>query len=131
MARGEPMVNIRMPAGLKRALEEVAALEGRTLTAEINYRLERSLRKDKIALGVSEDVADYELNSEALRELPDDVQSILRQLITAVGRGLPSSEADLAHLRTNKPPSRLRNNLQATKKKRPKKSSQSGKGSDK
>lgn len=43
MARNDPQVNIRLPASLKTGLDEAAEKAGRSLTAEIVYRLEQSL----------------------------------------------------------------------------------------
>lgn len=43
MARTDPQVNVRMPSKLKSELEAAATASGRSLTAEIVYRLESSL----------------------------------------------------------------------------------------
>lgn len=40
---------IRLPSGLKTALQREAFANGRTLTAEVNYRLQRSLEESQHA----------------------------------------------------------------------------------
>jgi hypothetical protein len=47
MARDDPQINIRMPAGLKSRLERQAAMNKRSATAEIVDRLHRSFRENK------------------------------------------------------------------------------------
>ncbi|WP_363800068.1 Arc family DNA-binding protein [Lysobacter firmicutimachus] len=43
MARTDPQINLRIPAGLKEAVEAAARASGRSTNAEIVYRLEESL----------------------------------------------------------------------------------------
>ena len=42
MARGEPQINLRVPESLKAALDAAVASGGRSLNAEVVYRLEQS-----------------------------------------------------------------------------------------
>ena len=43
MARTDPQFNVRMPADLKEKIEEAAKKNGRSMNAEIVYRLQQSL----------------------------------------------------------------------------------------
>jgi len=43
MARTDPQFNVRMPADLKEKIEEAAKENGRSMNAEIVYRLQQSL----------------------------------------------------------------------------------------
>lgn len=77
MARTDPQVNIRLPADLKDRLDEQARASGRSLTAEIVYRLEASLKgieAAKESLGVAKDAMlsldeSLALNQELQRRL--------------------------------------------------------------
>lgn len=77
MARTDPQVNIRIPAALKARLDEQASEGGRSLTAEIVYRLELSL-----AQGAA--VAQYrgaaEQGLDMAKELAETVKSLQQQL---------------------------------------------------
>lgn len=42
MSREDPHFKLRIPAALKQRVETVAAESGRSMTAEINYRIEAS-----------------------------------------------------------------------------------------
>lgn len=46
MARSDPQVNFRIPATLNERLKEAASENGRTITAELVYRLEQSFSGD-------------------------------------------------------------------------------------
>lgn len=48
MARDDPQINIRLPAGLKDRLERSAAINNRSTTAEIVERLNRSFHEQKL-----------------------------------------------------------------------------------
>ena len=43
MARTDPQFNVRMPADLKEKIEEAAKKNGRSMNAEIVYRLQQSI----------------------------------------------------------------------------------------
>ncbi len=45
MARNDPQMNLRVPMELKEKIEKTALENGRTITAEAVYRLERSFEK--------------------------------------------------------------------------------------
>ncbi len=47
MARTDPQFNVRMPADLKEKIEEAAKENGRSMNAEIVYRLQRSLDEEQ------------------------------------------------------------------------------------
>ena len=47
MARTDPQFNVRMPADLKEKIEEAAKKNGRSMNAEIVYRLQRSLDEEQ------------------------------------------------------------------------------------
>jgi len=49
MARNDPQMNLRVPMELKEKIEKTALENGRTITAEAVYRLERSFEKDDAA----------------------------------------------------------------------------------
>lgn len=110
MARDEPVVNMHMPASLKRALEEAAAREQRTLTKEIVIRLERSLIADDIAGGVRDDAPDYVTTASALNSLPDDLRSAAVRLLCAAGNGMPRGDAVDAYRKNQAP---LRNGIRS------------------
>lgn len=46
MARNDPQMNLRVPMELKEKIEEIALENGRTITAEAVYRLEKSFEPD-------------------------------------------------------------------------------------
>lgn len=46
MARSDPQLNFRCPAGLKEKLEAAAVESGRSVTQELVFRLERSFEGD-------------------------------------------------------------------------------------
>ena len=48
MARTDPQFNVRMPADLKEKIEEAAKKNGRSMNAEIVYRLQRSIEEDQV-----------------------------------------------------------------------------------
>ena len=56
MARTDPQFNVRMPADLKEKIEEAAKENGRSMNAEIVYRLQQSLDE-----GRAEKPADLQL----------------------------------------------------------------------
>ena len=51
MARTDPQFNVRMPADLKEKIEEAAKENGRSMNAEIVYRLQRSIEEDQVESG--------------------------------------------------------------------------------
>ena len=51
MARTDPQFNVRMPADLKEKIEEAAKENGRSMNAEIVYRLQRSIEDDQVETG--------------------------------------------------------------------------------
>ena len=51
MARTDPQFNVRMPADLKEKIEESAKENGRSMNAEIVYRLHRSIEEDQVESG--------------------------------------------------------------------------------
>ena len=51
MARTDPQFNVRMPADLKEKIEEAAKENGRSMNAEIVYRLHRSIEEDQVESG--------------------------------------------------------------------------------
>lgn len=104
MARDEPVVNMHMPASLKRLLEIAAAREQRTLTKEIIVRLERSLLGDDVAAGVAEPPEDYAVSADAMSRLPADLRRAATRLLQAAAAGMPLGDDDLAPMRSNKAP---------------------------
>ena len=52
MARTDPQFNVRMPADLKEKIEEAAKENGRSMNAEIVYRLQQSLEHDQNRSGI-------------------------------------------------------------------------------
>jgi phage shock protein A len=73
MARTDPQVNIRLPADLKARLDEHAAKEGRSLTAEVVYRLELSF-----AAGQYRGAAEHGL--DLAKQLAETVKGLQQQL---------------------------------------------------
>ena len=51
MARTDPQFNVRMPADLKEKIEEAAKENGRSMNAEIVYRLQKSIEEDQAEIG--------------------------------------------------------------------------------
>lgn len=51
MARTDPQFNVRMPADLKEKIEEAAKENGRSMNAEIVYRLQQSIEEDQANTG--------------------------------------------------------------------------------
>ena len=51
MSREHPQLRVRVPPELKEQLEDMARSSGRTLTAEIVYRLQRSIEDDQVETG--------------------------------------------------------------------------------
>ena len=51
MARTDPQFNVRMPADLKEKIEEAAKENGRSMNAEIVYRLQKSIEEDQAETG--------------------------------------------------------------------------------
>lgn len=51
MARTDPQFNVRMPADLKEKIEEAAKENGRSMNAEIVYRLQRSIEDYQVETG--------------------------------------------------------------------------------
>jgi uncharacterized protein (DUF1778 family) len=75
MAREQPQVNLRLPAELKARLEEAAAANGRSLTAEMVYRLQAAehplVNLDAVAELVKALGAGTHTMTELLRKLSD------------------------------------------------------------
>ena len=51
MARTDPQFNVRMPADLKEKIEEAAKKNGRSMNAEIVYRLQQSIEDGYVNTG--------------------------------------------------------------------------------
>lgn len=51
MARTDPQFNVRMPADLKEKIEEAAKENGRSMNAEIVYRLQQSIEEEQAETG--------------------------------------------------------------------------------
>lgn len=99
MARSDPQVNFRIPAALNNRLKEAAALNNRTVTAELVSRLEASFAEDTSALaGPNEN-----LREVVMQAMRDAMEAIVR--LKSVDQG---KLADLLDLPQNAPVSSSR-----------------------
>ena len=105
MARTDLQVNIRMPAELKERIERATDASGRSLNAEILYRLQRTFEANIIAASETErlnKVADrLELVLEQLRETGIGERA-LSSGATMVYEGLSSAERAMRQRQTTK-----------------------------
>lgn len=81
MARNDPQVNIRLPAGLKAELDKAAEKAGRSLTAEIVQRLEESFHTKPITVQSLMPVvsAAYRSALETQRALRDQLRELTEE----------------------------------------------------
>jgi len=70
MARTDPQVNLRLPADLKERLEAAAAATGRSLTAEVVWRLQETFEADD-----ADPLSEAELDVR-LRELGEQLRHV-------------------------------------------------------
>lgn len=131
MAHDDPMVHVRMPAAMKQALENAAKGEQRTLTAEICYRLEKSLEIQRGTEGISEPSGDYALSSSALDSLPEDLRSAAVRLLCAAANGvlIGDGKSGIQIKQESRGAPKPRNSVPSGKKTRPPRS-QLGNGSE-
>lgn len=99
MARGEPQINLRVPETLKAALDAAVASGGRSLNAEVVYRLEQSFA-----------VADRDTHAaDALATIIERLGEIERQMGLLDGASVTprkSTKRDEARARAKKAGSR-------------------------
>lgn len=69
MARNDPQVNFRIPQELKDKLEQAAKDSGRSITAELVTRLERSFDESTNVIGI--------FNQDELKELAIEIAKLL------------------------------------------------------
>ncbi len=75
MARNDPQMNLRVPMELKEKIEKTALENGRTITAEAVYRLERSFEKDDAAEFDKGSVLQVIQNQQAtIQDLTDQIK---------------------------------------------------------
>ncbi|MCC4607153.1 Arc family DNA-binding protein [Xanthomonas campestris] len=81
MARNDPQVNIRLPAGLKAELDKAAEKAGRSLTAEIVQRLEESFQAKPLTVQSLMPVvsAAYRSALETQRALRDQLRELTEE----------------------------------------------------
>lgn len=81
MARDDPQVNFRMPAALKRRLEQAADASGRSLTAEIIQRLEQSFTSVRV------DMSREEITELVIATVDDRIEHIRQQMSSTSRKG--------------------------------------------
>ncbi len=86
MARGDPQINMRIPAKLKELLEEAAWFNRRSVTAEVVDRLERSFDLHQGKPRATEEPTAYSLPAS-------DAKKVRRLLLEALNEIAPESEA--------------------------------------
>lgn len=82
MARNDPQMNLRVPMELKEKIEKAALDNGRTITAEAVYRLERSFEPelnviDSFEFGAMERI--YKEQAKELKLLREMLEQILKK----------------------------------------------------
>ena len=89
MARTDPQFNVRMPADLKEKIEEAAKENGRSMNAEIVYRLQQSLNEEQedhvdgfhtIEMKVLDHRNYTPLIGDALRKIEDELRAVRETL---------------------------------------------------
>lgn len=104
MARTDPQVNFRLPAELKAQLDEAARRSGRSLTAEIVYRLYQSLNSG--LSGPAEaaeyaeimkslegrDLNDYAVRGRPLRMPPQEFLTLQLERLQELMRGISTKD---------------------------------------
>lgn len=82
MADNPVQVNFRMPSDLKERLESAARMNGRSLTAEITYRLEASLaeRPPMTLADLAKYVAPPQPPDDPLDDLRREIQELSKQI---------------------------------------------------
>lgn len=85
MSREHPQLRVRVPPELKEQLEDIARSSGRTLTAEIVYRLQRSIDEEKeehvdgfhtIEMKVLDHGRNTPQIGEALRKIEEEIRAV-------------------------------------------------------
>lgn len=78
MSREHPQLRVRVPPELKDRLEDMARSSGRTLTAEIVYRLQQSLEHDQSCSGLQQ--MDFIVVDPSIGKRPQKVVSALEEM---------------------------------------------------
>jgi hypothetical protein len=79
MARDDLHFRLRIPEDLKARIEKIAAENGRSMTAEIVVRLERSFK-------LEETLEDLQASTEVAHERIDDLQAQINSLARELER---------------------------------------------
>ena len=79
MARNDPQMNLRVPMELKEKIENAALNNGRTITAEAVYRLEKSFEPD----ANPRETFEFESMERIYREQAQELK-LLRELVEKI-----------------------------------------------
>lgn len=85
MARNDPQMNLRVPVELKEKVEKAAFENGRTITAEAVYRLEKSFESEISPSDSYEFSRLQDLHQKQMQEI-----KALREIVEAFSHKLPS-----------------------------------------
>lgn len=81
MARKDPQLNLRIPAETKQRLEDCSKESGRTITAELVYRLEESFKTESELAVLRQKIdALTEINKDQSKRFDDLMQASERLL---------------------------------------------------
>lgn len=80
MASDYVQVNFRMPIALKNQLEHEAKANGRSLTAEIAFRLETTLSKPRTLADLAKYIAPSQPPYDPLDGIRSDIQELSKQI---------------------------------------------------
>lgn len=96
MARTDPQFNVRMPADLKEKIEEAAKENGRSMNAEIVYRLQKSIEEDQAEIGGIQQI-EFRIVDPSIGKGPQKIYSALEEMekiLTGTLKMLEEAELD-------------------------------------
>ena len=96
MARTDPQFNVRMPADLKEKIEEAAKENGRSMNAEIVYRLQKSIEEDQAETGGIQQM-EFRIVDPSIGKGPQKIFSALEEMekiLTGTLKMLEEAERD-------------------------------------
>ena len=96
MARTDPQFNVRMPADLKEKIEEAAKENGRSMNAEIVYRLQKSIEEDQAETGGIQQM-EFRIVDPSIGKGPQKIYSALEEMekiLTGTLKMLEEAELD-------------------------------------
>ena len=96
MARTDPQFNVRMPADLKEKIDEAAKENGRSMNAEIVYRLQKSIEEDQAETGGIQQM-EFRIVDPSIGKGPQKIYSALEEMekiLTGTLKMLEEAERD-------------------------------------